>query len=157
MIIRKIPVYTVSTAKSEALTLESFKTTDFVISFPPLRNFTNREQVLIAAEGALTARMICRSLDITSPDGEMHSLRCENCFDANEKDEWILDISFTTLTKEGEKLTCPLRLPLSLPQVADGRVTLWFDGIWLRLLLDGEVLNENAGVGDLCVPTEVSA
>lgn len=156
MIIRKIPAYTLKTSSAEAPTRENFKTADFVITFPALRAFTDREQVLLEAEGALTARMICRTLDIASEDGEMRSLRCENCFDANEKDEWLLDISFTTVTKEGVTLTCPLRLPLSLPRVADEPITLWFDGTWMRLLLDGEVLNENSGVGDLCTPAGVT-
>lgn len=155
MIIRKIPVYTLKTEEPTPLSQKSFRATDFAITFPALRAFTDREQTLLEAGGALTARMICRTLDIASEDGEMRGLRCENCFDANEKDEWILDISFTTVTKEGEKLTCPLRLPLSLPRVADEPITLWFDGTWMRLLLDGEVLNENAGVGDLCLPESV--
>ena len=155
MIIRKIPVYTLKTAEPTSLSGESFKVTDFALTLPALRTFIGKEQTLFSAEGALSARLICRTLDILSDDGEMRSLRGENCFDANEKDEWILDISFTTVTKEGEKLTCPLRLPLSLPRVADEPLTLWFDGTWMRLLQGGEVLNENSGVGDLCAPTAV--
>ena len=104
MIIRKIPVYTLKTAEPTSLPGESFKATDFALTLPALRTFIGKEQTLFSAEGALSARLICRTLDILSDDGEMRSLRGENCFDANEKDEWILDISFTTVTKEGEKL-----------------------------------------------------
>lgn len=153
MVIRNIPVYSLKTEQARPLTEETFRTTDFLITLPVLRDDIGREQTLLAAEGALVIKLICRTLDVNSTDSEMQDLRRENCFDANEENEWILDIAFTTATREGVTATCPLRLPLSLPEVADKPLSLWFNGTWLRLLLDGEVLNENSGVGDLCAPT----
>ncbi|MBQ8351959.1 MAG: hypothetical protein IJY20_07975, partial [Clostridia bacterium] len=155
MVIRKIPVYSLTTSEAHALTAESLCKSSFLITLPVLRDLLGREQTLLSAKGSLEIRLICRTLDIDSEDGEMHSLRRENCFDANEENEWILDIAFTTVTREGVRETCPLRLPLSLPQVADKPLSLWFNGTWLRLLLDGEVLNENSGVGNLCLPQAI--
>ena len=155
MVIRKIPVYSLAAKKARVLTDAGLYETNFVITLPVLRDLIGREQALLSAEGALVIRLICRTLDLASADGEMQSLRRENCFDENEKNEWILDIAFTTATREGVRETFSLRLPLSLPAVADKPLSLWFNGTWLRLLLDGEVLNENSGVGDLCRPTRI--
>jgi hypothetical protein len=150
MVIRKIPIYTLETTAWRSFTSESFEKTDFVLTLPPLCDFMDREQTLFCADGALSARMICRSLDMDSTDPEMESLRVENCFIANEKDEWILEVSFTTTTPQGVTLEQLVRLPMSLPNVKNKLVTVWFNGTYLRLLQDGETLNENSGVGDLC-------
>ena len=152
MVIRRIPIYSHVTSEAVALTKDSFRGKDFVLTLPLLRDFIGREQTLLCAEGSLEIRLICRTIDIASKDEEMRELRRENCFDVNENDEWILKITFTTVTKEEVCLADVLYLPLSLPNVADRPLRLWFDGTWMRILLDGEVLNENSGVGDLCPP-----
>ena len=156
MVIRKIPKYTFETEQWESLSKKTFQNTDFLIELPELEMFTDREQVLFDAQGSLTAKVICRTLDMAENSSELMSLRNENCFDANEKDEWILDVSFTTKTPKGVVLTQFVRLPLSLPQAKTKPVTLWFNGTWMRLMQDGEVLNENSGYGVLCDPVEVS-
>lgn len=157
MVRRKIPVYSFEETERRPVRQDTFLLKNFLLTLPPLSGLVGKEQVLLDAKGSLCIRLICRTLDIDSTDGEMHSLRRENCFDFNEMDEWILDIAFTTRTKEGVEETYPLRLPLSMPGVLDEPLSLYFDGTWLRLLSRGEVLNENSGIGDLATPTQVTA
>ena len=155
MIIRRIPIYSHATGTPVPLTSDSFRTRDFILTLPRLDRLIGREQTLLSAEGALEIRLICRTLDIETKDEEMLALRRENCFDLNEEGEWILHTSFTTTTKEGVTLTDTICLPLSLPGVAETPLKIWFNGTWIRILLNGEVINENSGVGDLCLPTKV--
>lgn len=155
MIIRRIPIYSHTMGDAVPLTKESFRVRDFVLMLPVLDKLIGREQTLLSAEGALEIRLICRTLDIETKDEEMIALRRENCFDANEENEWILYTAFTTVTKEGVTLTDTICLPLSLSGVTEKPLKIWFNGTWIRILLDGEVLNENSGVGDLCLPERV--
>ena len=113
MVTRKIPIYALTTDPSNPLRADILPTKNFLITLPKLRSFIGKEQTIIDAKGALNARIICRSLIIGKNDPEMISLHKENCFDLNEENEWILDISFTTVTKEGVSESFPLRLPLS--------------------------------------------
>lgn len=152
MLLRKIPVYHITTGEGTPLQGATLPCKDFLLSLPPLRPLLGEERTLFSVEGCLSAALICRTLDLQSQDGEMHSLRRENCFAFCEENEWILDITFTTVTREGVADTASLRLPLSMPRAADEPLALYFDGVWFRLLLGGEVVNENAGVGDLAEP-----
>lgn len=149
MVIRKIPVYTLDTDSARPLSADTLENKSFVIALPPLKKYVGKEQTIIDAPGVLSARIICRSLDTLNMTPEMISLHKENCFDLNEENEWILDISFTTVTKEGVSESFPLRLPLSLDGILDRSLGIWFDGTWMRIMLDSEVLNENSGIGDL--------
>lgn len=38
-----------------------------------------------------------------------------------------------------------LRMPLSHPEMKNGEIGLYYDGTWLRLVKNDEVLNENNG------------
>lgn len=156
MIIRKIPVYTFTTTQFLPLEKETFKNNDFVISLPLLKNFIGKEQTIFELNGAISVKIICRSLDINSKDETIHDLHRENCFIANETNEWILVVDFTTESPEGVCATNSVNLPLSLEKVIDTPLTLWFNGTWMRIILDGEVINENTGVGVLCNPDEIN-
>ena len=87
MVIRNIPVYSLKTEQARPLTEETFRTTDFLITLPVLRDRIGCEQTLLAAEGALVIKLICRTLDMNSTDGELQDLRRENCFDETEENE----------------------------------------------------------------------
>lgn len=142
MLIRKIPVYDFG-----ELALSPIKNTDFLkdkfyISFPSLPAFCE-EKTLLSVGGALTFRVICRSFTSSTPD--IVSVRREECFYFNDTDEWMLEAECRMQTTDGEgQDSFFVRLPLSAP-FAKAPFGFVFDGVWLRFVQNGRVLNENAG------------
>ncbi len=152
MIKRKIQIYSFLLKNEEIVSEKNILAKNFVITLPTINALKRSEGVIFEAEGALTIRLIQRTHDKNSNDTEMVDLRREGCFIFNELNEWIIETVFITQTEEGLKETCFLRLPFSAVKQKDKNITLWFNGVALRYLVDGEVINENYGVGNLCAP-----
>jgi len=143
MLIRKMPVYDFSRLNLQPIKDAKFLDGAFYILLPELRDFSE-EKVLLSIPGALEIQVVNRSY--TDETADISSMRGEGCFYFNEVKEWILDVAFTMHNKlTGVVETYPLRLPMSAPFAKGGRIGLYFDGVWLRFVKDGEVLNENKG------------
>lgn len=149
MIIRKKIVYSLEKSDPVALSADSLPTRNFVITLPCMKNFIGQEQSIITTDGSLEVRLLKRSLDLSSSDPEMPAMRAENCFDNGEVDQWIMAITFKTAASEEVSENFYMYLPLSLEGVTEKPLSLWFNGTWLRILMDGEMLNESSGIGDL--------
>ena len=146
MLTRKIAHYHYGDLSFDSLRSPDVLKGRFYLSIPALPAFTE-EKTLLSAFGALTLRVLCRSYTDETPD--MQSLRLEECFHYNDKNEWILEAECRMRTADGAgEGTYAVRLPLSAP-FASGALGFVFDGAWLRFVKDGEVLNENSGLDTL--------
>ncbi|MBQ8893745.1 MAG: hypothetical protein IJ043_04975 [Clostridia bacterium] len=147
MITRKIPYYEFGAMDFFAPQNGDFLKKSFYLALPPVT--PEQEQVLCEIPGALTLRIIRRSY--TQP-GEDHSSLCkEGCFDFSN-DEWILEAALRMQTPDtARQETYFLRLPLSAP-FAKGKLGLYFDGVRIAFLKEGELLNENYGMDEFCPP-----
>ncbi len=151
MITRKIACYDFGSLDLKTPVNGDFLKGDFYLSLPPLPRCPQAEKILFSLPGALELRLICRSLDQVGEDTP--SLLKEECFYFNETEEWMLECRFQMEMKDGfSRDTYFLRLPLSHPKAGEP-LGLWFNGTWLRLMCEGEVLNENSGLEQFCAPT----
>ena len=149
MLIRKIAVYDYGSLSLAPIGDGGFLKDKFYIAIPSL-SAIKEEKTLLHIEGALSLRVILRSFDGDTADAL--SLKKEECFYYNDKNEFILEAVCQMRTAdgagEGEYI---LRMPLSAPSVQGGFAFV-FDGTWLRFVKDGEVLNENSGLDAFLTP-----
>lgn len=150
MLTRKIPVYKFENLAFSPLENADFLESDFYIEIPELSEI-REEKTLLDVGGVLTVRVICRSYG-DAVDG-MDMLCREGCFYFKEDNEYILEVIARMTKPDG---TSPerfsLHLPLSAPFVKERKIAFWFNGTWLRLVVDGEVVNENAGFDRFAQP-----
>ena len=150
MLVRKIPVFDYGELSLLPIKNADFLKGMFYIAIPPLTDLS-KEVTLLSVPGALTMRVICRSFDDEGEDSA--SLKREECFYFNDTNEWILEAICHMTTKDGAgagKYT--VRLPLSAP-FDKNALGFVFDGVWLRFVSGGEVLNENSGLDCFASPT----
>ena len=151
MIYRKIPVYNFENLTFQSVTNGDFLKGKFYLSLP---NFSGikQEKTLFNAPNSLLIRIIKRSLYDGSDDNA--AIHREGCFYFNEWQEYILEVISDMQTESGnEKRKCVVRLPFSMPSVKDGNIGIYFDGCWVRIMQNGEILNENSGLDCFCEPT----
>ncbi len=148
MIYRKIPVYNFENLNFKKIENGDFLKENFYISLPDF-SYIKAEKVLFNAPDSLLIKVIKRTLYDGSEDNA--SIHRECCFYFNEIDEYILEVSCDMQTKSGnEKRKCVVRLPFSMPSVKNGNIGIYFDGTWVRIMQNGEVLNENSGLDCFC-------
>lgn len=151
MIYRKIPVYNFEKLNFEKIQNADFLKENFYISLPDFSNL-KQEKLLFSAPDALEIKIIKRSLYDGSEDNA--AIHREGCFYYNETDEYILEVFCKMQTKSGnESRSCIVRLPFSAPTVNEGNIGLYFDGSWVRIMQNGEVLNENSGLDCFMAPS----
>ncbi len=130
--------------------LADFPREGFYLTFPFPKNLTE-DTTLLEIPGTLTLRVMCRSMSEEAPD--CWSMICEGCFYFKEEREWILEAKATMETRDqAAKEDFILRLPLSANFLEDGELVLWFDGVWLRFMQNGRILNENTGLDRFSMP-----
>lgn len=151
MVIRKIPVYSFENLEFKPLGNGEFLKQSFYLKIPKLPHSFESEKTLLSIPNALEIRAIKRSYKDGSPDNR--SLDAEGCFYFNMQDEWIVEaickMETDDLALSGDMV---LRLPLSAPFVGGCETGLYFDGTWLRFLLNGEVINEAPALDRFCTP-----
>ena len=152
-IIRKLNKFNYDTKNFTKIIDSHFLSNKFYIKLPDLDTI-NEEKVLLKIDGALCIRLIRRSF--WDDCAEIGSLKSEGCFYFNKENERILEVEFTTYRLDkNSKMTLFLRLPLSAPFIKSGELGLSFDGVWLRFVNNGFVLNENSGY-DIFLPDNSS-
>lgn len=143
MLIRKIPVYNMETKNERAL--KEIKSLDekFYISLPAFTELT-QEKVLISIPDVLELRVIKRSYGDDTED--IKRLYSEHIFFYNEENEWILELCCNMHTDDSDETQkYYMYLPFSAPFMKDAEIGIYFDGVWLRFMKNGEVLNQNKG------------
>lgn len=153
MVYRKIPVFSFKKLNLENIKNADFLEENFYISLPDFLKI-KEEKTLFKVPGSLEIRVIKRSL--YDGNGDNASIDRECCFCFNENDEFILEVICNMTTKsENETRKCIVRLPFSMPSLTDGNIGIYFDGTWVRILQNGEVLNENSGLDKFCMPSGI--
>ena len=151
MIFRKIPVYNFENLSFHIIKNGEFLKDEFYISLPDFSKI-REEKTLFNAPDSLLIKVIKRSLYDGSDDNA--AIHREGCFYYNENDEYILEVNCDMITKSGnEKRKCIVRLPFSMPSVKEGNIGIYFDGAWVRIIQNGEILNENSGLDCFCEPS----
>lgn len=152
MIFRKIPVYNFENLSFHIIKNGDFLKENFYIYLPVFSGI-KEEKVLFNAPDSLLIRIIKRSLYDGSDDNA--AIHREGCFYYNEWQEYILEVNCDMMTKSGnEKRKCVVRLPISMPSVKEGNIGIYFDGAWVRIMQNGEILNENSGLDCFCEPSD---
>lgn len=145
MITRKIPQYNFGELKFFSIVNAKFLKEKFYISLPEIPCGFSDDKVLLSIPNSLELKVIRRSYDDEKEDNQL--LRKERCFHFNEKDEWILQAVLHMQVLDGSaRDKYILNLPLSAPFIKDGGIGIYFDGVWIRFMQNGEVLNENSGL-----------
>ena len=148
MIYRKIPVFNFENLCFESIKNSEFLKDNFYLLLPDFSKI-NEEKILFELPDSLVIKVIKRSLYDGSEDNA--SIHREGCFYFNEKDEYIFEVVCDMQTKSGnEKRKCVVRLPFSLPSIKEANIGIYFDGTWVRIMQNGEVLNENSGLDTFC-------
>lgn len=151
MIYRKIPVYDYGKLKFDSIENKKLFENNFYIKLPKLLKSYDAEKTLLNIPNVLEIKAVCRTLG----DGheENFSVYREGGFYFNEKGEWLLEAvcHMQTCDKTADS-TYVLRLPLSAPFIEKGNIALVFDGVWVRFMQNGEILNENSGMDMFCEP-----
>ena len=151
MIVRKIPEYNFGKLDFRRISDGGFLKDKFYISLPLKRLELKEEKTFFLVPGALEIRLIKRSFG--DKTGDIRALREENCFYFKKENEWILEALCHMQTDDGKvKETFVLRLPLSCPGVTEADVGLYCDGVRIAFIKDGELLNENYGLDEFCLP-----
>lgn len=115
----------------------------FVLRLPTLPK-EYKEETLCHIGGCVKVELVCRSFDPIDP--AVGFLRSENSFYFNKENEWMLLTTFTMRRHHSEtRESFTLSLPLSMPRVREMELYLYFDGVHLKYLGDGEILNQNEG------------
>ncbi len=149
MLFKKIPLYNIELKEITELNRTVFLKEKFYIELSSEIFSELNEKVIVSFPGALEIRIIKRSYTDVSED--IISLKREGCFYFNENNEYILEaecIMETSDKKTKDKFF--VRLPMSAPFTKNTDIGFYFDGVWLRFMKDGEVLNENSGYDRFC-------
>lgn len=151
MIVRKIPKYSFGKLDFKRIADGGFLKDRFYISLPLSGLELKEEKTLFLLPGSLEIRLINRSFGDKTAD--IRVLREENCFYFKKENEWILETLCRMQSDDGRaRETVALRLPLSCPGVIETDVGLCFDGVRIAFFKDGELLNENYGFDEFCLP-----
>lgn len=145
MISRKIPHYNFKNLDFKKIKNGDFLKSDFYIALPMLQSEYDTEKTLFLVSDCFELKVIKRSYKDIGED--MPSIRREGCFYFNEENEWILEARFKmTFFDKSKTATYTLHLPLSASFIKDAEIGIYFDGTWLRFMLNGEIINENSGL-----------
>lgn len=155
MILRKEPDYHFSDISFSTDLNADFFCKNCYLAFPlPSSSYLSTltgDTVLLDIPGVFTLRLMNRSY--RDADERPVPLRYEGCFSFNEENEWILEARCTMTTSDNTfSDVYALRLPLSAPFAREGEIGFYFDGVWLRFMKDGRILNENSGLDCFAPP-----
>lgn len=163
MILRKIENFVFSGGSIEKITPEAFENIPLVINFPKLKDSYTEETVLLSIPKLFEVRIINRSY-CDDEAANIVNMRREGCFYFNEENEWLLAVTAFMTPNDYSCLEAPIMyLPLSAPFMKDAKISFYFDGAVVRLLISGEVISQNAAMakfnkpeGDLYINPEFS-
>ncbi len=150
MLVRRIPFFDTAARGATALTDTSFLNEGAFclspISFPKEK----KEGLLLSVGDALTLSFVHRRK--TDEDEIAAILRKDNCF--YDRDEvWAILLSVTMRKRiEEESAVFYMALPICDYAPEDAALALYYDGVFLRFLVNGVGLNDHATGCDLFVP-----
>ena len=150
MLVRKIPFFDTAVQPQVSLNEPSFLNEGAFCLSPFCFPKEKKEALLLSVGDALTLSFVHRRK--TDDDETTAILRKDNCF--YEKDEvWALLVSMTMRKRiEEETAVFYMALPICDYAPEDAVLSLYYDGVFIRFLVNGVSINDHATGYDLFVP-----